>query len=132
MEKVHSNEPRINTCIFRSSKGWNQMDFDSDIDSVLKANSNNQNANISTLFEIMFLECRTAKLFSLGVDRLRYSFNYGLAPYFHQILTEKVQKSEIYDILFDESLNDSSRKCQMDSIVRYWECSEQRVLDTGY
>ena len=106
--------------------------FDSDIDSVLKGNSNNQNANISTLFEIMFLECRTAKLFSLGVDRLRYSFNYGLAPYFHQILTEKVQKSEIYNILFDESLNDSNRKCQMDSIVRYWECSEQRVLDTGY
>ena len=74
----------------------------------------------------MFPECRTAKI-SLGVDKLRYSCNYGLAPYFRQILTKKVQKSEIYVISFDESLNDSNKKCQMDSIVRYWDCSEQRV-----
>ena len=43
------------------------------LDSVLKGNSNNQNANISTLFEVMFPECRTAKLLSLCADKLRYS-----------------------------------------------------------
>ena len=74
----------------------------------------------------MFPECRTAKI-SLAADKLIYSCNYGLAPYFRQILTKKVQKSEICVILFDESLNDSNKKCQMDSIVRYWDCSEQRV-----
>ena len=54
----------------------------------------------------MFPECRTAKLLSLGADKLTYSCNYGLAPYFRQILTEKIQKSEIYVFSFDESLND--------------------------
>ena len=84
------------------------------LDSVLEGNLNNQNANISTIFEVMFPECRTAKLFSLAADKLRYSCNYGLTLYFHQILTEKSQKSEIYIILFDESLNDSNQKYQMD------------------
>ena len=54
------------------------------LDSVLKGNSNNQNSNISTLFGVMFPESRTDKLFSLGADKLRYSYNYGLAPYFRQ------------------------------------------------
>ena len=75
----------------------------------------------------MLPECRTAELFSVGADKLRYSCNYDMAPYFRQIFTEKVQKSEIYVMSFDESLNDSNQKCQMDSTVRYWDWSDRRV-----
>ena len=63
----------------------------------------------------------------MGPDKLRYACNYGLAPYFHQLLTEKVQKSEIFAISFDENLNDSNQKCQMDSIIRFWDHSEQQA-----
>jgi len=97
------------------------------LDSVLKGNSNNQNANISTLLNVMFPGHETIKLFSLGADKLRYSCNYGLAPYFRRILTEQIQKSEIYVISFDESLNDVNQKCQMDLMIRYWEEKDQSV-----
>ena len=65
---------------------------------LLKGNSNNQNSNISTLFGVMFPECRTDKLFSLGADKLRYSYNYGLAPYFRQILNKKVSRNQKFTL----------------------------------
>ena len=73
----------------------------------------------------MFPDSKIANLFSLGPDKLRYACNYGLAPYFHQLLTEKVKKSEIFLISFDESLNDSNKKCHMDSIIRFWDHPKQ-------
>ena len=75
----------------------------------------------------MFPERRTAKLLSSGAAKLRYSCNDGLAPYFRQILTEKIQESEICVVSFNESLNYSNQKCQVDSIVKYWSCFEQKV-----
>ena len=69
---------------------------------------------------------KIAKLFSLGPDKLRYACNYDLAPYFHQLLTERVEKSEIF-VIFDESLNDSNQTCQMDFIIRFWDHSEQKA-----
>ena len=97
------------------------------VDNVLKGNSNNQNLHTNDLFKTMFPDSKIAKLFSSGPDKLRYACNYGLAPYFHQLLTEKVQKSEIFVISFDESLNDSNKKCQMDSIIRLWDHTEQKA-----
>ena len=97
------------------------------VDCVLKGNSNNQNLNTNDLFKTIFLDSKIAKLFSLRPDKLRYAFNYGLAPYFHQILMEKVQKSEIFVISFDESLNDSNQKRQMESIITFWDHSKQKA-----
>ena len=97
------------------------------IDSVLKGNSNNQNKNTNNLLKVMFPDSNIAKLFSLGPDKLRYMCNYGLAPYFSQLLKEEVQKSEMYIISFDESLNDATQSCQMDLIVKYWDNTEQKT-----
>ena len=97
------------------------------IDGILKGNSNNQNSNISPLLNACFPGHETVKLFSLGADKLRYSCNYGLAPHFRSILQDEVQKSEIYVMSFDESLNDSNQKCQMDLIARYWDEKTQKV-----
>ena len=89
------------------------------VDNVLKGNSNNQNLDTNDLFKTMFSDSKIAKNFPLGPDKLRYACNYGLAPYFHQLLTENVQKSGIFVISFDESLNDS--------IIRFWDHSEQKA-----
>ncbi|XP_066934412.1 uncharacterized protein [Clytia hemisphaerica] len=97
------------------------------LDGILKGNSNNQNANISPLLNACFPGHETIKLFTLGADKLRYSCNYGLAPYFRSILQDEVKKSEIYVMSFDESLNDVNQKCQMDLIVRYWDEKTQQV-----
>ena len=74
----------------------------------------------------LFPECRTAKLFCLGADKIRYSSNYHLTRYFCQNSQKKSrnQKSEIYVISCDESWNDLNQKCQMDSVVRYWDSSQ--------
>ena len=97
------------------------------VDNALKGNPNNQNLDTNDLFETMFLDSKIAKLFSLVPDKLRYACNYGLAPHFHQLLTEKVQKSEIFVISFDESLNDSNQKYQKDSIITFLDHSEQKA-----
>ncbi|XP_066910897.1 uncharacterized protein [Clytia hemisphaerica] len=97
------------------------------LDGILKGNSNNQNANIGPLLNACFPGHETIKLFSLGADKLRYSCNYGLAPYFRSILQDEVKRSEIYVMSFDESLNDANQKCQMDLIVRYWDEKTQQV-----
>ena len=97
------------------------------IDGVLKGNSNNQNSNINVLLNACFPGHETIKLFTLGSDKLRYSCNHCLAPYFRSLLQEEVLKSEIYVMSFDESLNNINQKCQMDLIVRYWDEITQRV-----
>ena len=75
----------------------------------------------------MFPDSKCVKLFSLGPDKMRYSCNFGLAPYFRKLLHEKLDKSEIHVLSFDESLNNSNQKCQMDLIAWYWDVDEQRV-----
>ena len=52
---------------------------------------------------------------------------FGLAPYFRNILRKEVQKSDIYVMSFDESLNDVNQKCQMDLIVPYWDEKDNSV-----
>ena len=61
------------------------------VDNVLKGNSNNQNLDTNDVFKTMLPDSKIAKLCSLGPDKLRCACSYGLAPYFHQLLTEKVQ-----------------------------------------
>ena len=51
----------------------------------------------------MFHDSKIAKSFKLGADKLRYTVNHGLAPYFKNILVANVQKSDVYAISFDES-----------------------------
>ena len=75
----------------------------------------------------MFSDSEIAKSFKLGADKLKYSVNYGLAPYFKSILETNVKNSDCYVILFDESLNDITQNCEMDLIIRYFDSVENRV-----
>ena len=70
--------------------------------SVLSGYSNNSCADISKIFTCMFPDSKIAKSFELGATKLKYVINFGIAPYFRDIL----QRSDCFVISFDESLND--------------------------
>ena len=54
--------------------------------SVLSGYSNNSCADISKMFTCMFPDSKIAKSFELGATKLKYVINFGIAPYFRDIL----------------------------------------------
>ena len=73
--------------------------------SVISGYSNNSSANLNNLFSCMFPDSQLAKSFKLGADKMRYSINFGLAPFFKSLLYEDIKKSCCFVACFDESLN---------------------------
>ena len=71
----------------------------------------------------MFPDSKIAKSFELGATKLKYVINFGIAPYFRDIL----QRSDCFVISFDESLNDYTRNCQMDIVIRCFDHVEDSV-----
>ena len=53
----------------------------------------------------MFPDSQLAKSFKLGADKMRYSINFGLAPFSKSLLYEDIKKSCCFVACFDESLN---------------------------
>ena len=68
----------------------------------------------------MFPDSQIAKKFSLGKTKCAYLISFGLAPYFKNLLLERVKNSQDYVLLFDESLNKTTQQKQLDVYVRYW------------
>lgn len=89
--------------------------------------SNNSCSDISQIFKCMFPDSAIAKSFELGADKLKYVINFGIAPYFKDILDDILKKSNHYVISFDESLNDITQNCQMDILVRFFDEIDQKV-----
>ena len=64
-------------------------------------------------------------------DKCGYIITHGIAPHFEQLLLEDVSRSPFFALSFDESLNKSLQRGQMDILVRYWEM-EKRLAVTRY
>ena len=79
----------------------------------------------------MFSECPTAHKFQLGPDKLKYVINWGLAPHFKDLFKAKLQNSKFLVIYFNESLNKSTLKCQMDTGIHFWS-QEEKQLEVRY
>ena len=62
--------------------------------SVLSGYSNNSCADISKIFTCMFPDSKIAKSFELGATKLKYVINFGIAPYFRDILYNHLQKPD--------------------------------------
>ena len=58
---------------------------------------------------------------------MRYIVNFGLAPYFKELLTGDVTNSPCNVISFDESMNSVTQKCHIDFIIRFWNEMEEQV-----
>ena len=75
----------------------------------------------------MFPDSKIAKSFELGATKLKYVINFGIAPYFRDILYNHLQKSDCFVISFDESLDDYTQNCQMDILIRYFDHVEDSL-----
>ena len=82
--------------------------------SVIAGYSNNSNADCSRLFLSMFPDySNITKKYHLGPDKLQF-VNFGLGPYFKNILMESIRKSAHFVISFDESLNKATQSSEPD------------------
>ena len=63
----------------------------------------------------MFPDSDIVKKFTLGKTKCSYIINYGIAPYFKEILLKAINHSPYYSLSFDESM----QNCRMDVGIRY-------------
>ena len=75
----------------------------------------------------MFTDSNIAKSITVGVDKMRYVVNFGIAPVFKSILIDSVKKAEVFVALFDESLNEQTQSCEMDILIRCFDDIERFV-----
>ena len=95
--------------------------------SVISGYSNNSSANLNNLFLCMFPDSQLAKSFKLGPDKMLYSINFGVAPFFKSLLYEDIKKSCCFVACFDESLNPVTQTCEMDIVIRFFNGSKNLV-----
>lgn len=78
------------------------------------------NEGIDELFKAMFPDSVLAQTFTCGKDKTRYVAAFGLAPYFKKELVAEVSSSRAFVVMFDESLNRTTKNKQLDLHVRFW------------
>lgn len=86
---------------------------------VTKHQSYNANYAVGDIFRTMFPDSEIARTFACGKDKTAYIARFGLAPYITKLLVADVNK-EMFVLMFDESLNETSKNKQLDLHVRYW------------
>ena len=89
--------------------------------------SNNSNKDNNLLFSSMFPDSNIANKFQMGPNKISYTLNFGLSPYFKNLLLNEVTQADWYLVGFDESLNDSRQNCQMNLNLRFWNCTKNEV-----
>ncbi|KAI4796404.1 hypothetical protein KUCAC02_027784 [Chaenocephalus aceratus] len=82
----------------------------------------------------MFPDSEIAKKFACGKDKTGYTVRFGLAPYFKEQLVNSINKAGPFVLMFDESLNQATKKKQMDVHIRYWDdgCVRARYLGSQF
>ncbi|KAK3923104.1 Protein WAVE-DAMPENED 2 [Frankliniella fusca] len=71
------------------------------------------------IFVKMFPDCDVAQAMALARTKITYNIIHGIAPYFHSLLVDDINKCDAYVVFFDESLNKCSQQQQMDIAIRF-------------
>ena len=82
---------------------------------------------MSQFFQCMFTDSEIAKDFQLSHTRLTYIINFGIAPYFHQLLIDELKNCNYYSLSSDEILNDFMQTCQMDINIHFRSKAERKA-----
>ena len=118
MSSSNSMKSVANTQSTASNFGISSEKVKAEIRWVLKSGisgySNNSSVYLNNLFSCMFPDRQLAKSSKLGADKMRYSINFGLAPFF-----KSLKKSCCFVACFDESLNSVTQTCEMDIVIRF-------------
>ena len=83
------------------------------------------------LFQAMFKDSKIAKKFTCGSTKCSYVINFGIAPYFHNLLENALNFAPFYVACCDESHNDVLKKGQMDMLLRFWN-EDTNMVATRY
>lgn len=75
--------------------------------------------NIGCLFRAMFADSDIAKQFKCSRTKLGYLSTFGIAPVIKDSIISAVKDSEVFVIMFDESMNPDLQKKQMDVHLRF-------------
>ena len=90
--------------------------------------SDNSVDDFGDVLKAMCKDSKTAMEFKMKRAKLMYVVNFGLFPYFKDIVKTIILKSPFITTLFDESLNQVTQTSEMDLHVRYWDINWRRVL----
>ncbi|XP_077103051.1 uncharacterized protein LOC143753997 [Siphateles boraxobius] len=104
------------------------------LDLAVKHHSFKSNDGIGELFSMMLPDSQIAKSFGLAKDKTSYIIKFGIAPYFKKQLVEAINHAGPYILMFDESLNESSKKKQMDIHIHFLEdgCVRSRYFGSQF
>ena len=84
----------------------------SSLDVVMSKYSFNSSSNKNAFFNVIFLHSEIAKNFMCGKIKCSYLVNYGISPYFFELLESKLRHAKFFVALFDESFNHVSKMNQ--------------------
>ncbi|KAL7835652.1 hypothetical protein SRHO_G00279990 [Serrasalmus rhombeus] len=91
---------------------------------VMRHNSFKSNEEISEVFAAMFPDSQLAKSFSCGENKTAYIAKYGIASFIKKELSRSVSEKP-YVIMFDESMNKTTKNKQMDLPLRFWTTDDE-------
>ncbi|XP_037393253.1 uncharacterized protein LOC108432320 [Pygocentrus nattereri] len=78
---------------------------------------------ISEVFAAMFPDSQLAKSFSCGENKSAYIAEYGIASFIKELSRSVSEKP--YVIMFDESMNKTTKNKQMDLHLRFWTTDDE-------
>ena len=98
---------------------------------VLSGHSYRSIKDFGDLMPVLFDDSEKAKNCHIKRQKASYLVTHGIALHFKKILEKEISISKIHVLCFDESLNDSTQKCEMDILIRYW-CEEEKMVKVRY
>ena len=79
----------------------------------------------------MFSDSDIAKKISIGKTKCGYYINFGIAPYFKELLLEELKSSKYIVVSYDENLNTILEEEQIDILVIYRERFFNETTELG-
>lgn len=99
---------------------------------VSRHHSYKSNDGINSLFQALFPGLEPVKTFTCGRDKTAYIARFGIAPFVKRQLITKVN-DDSFVVMFDESMNKTTKNKLLDLHVRYWTTDETGLyVCTGY
>ena len=95
--------------------------------SIVSGYSCNSVDDFAQTVKAMFPDSNVAANLKLGRTKAMYIATYGIAHHFKTLLIAAINKSPIYTLSFDESLNEVAQQCEMDIIIRFWDNNDNEV-----
>ena len=76
--------------------------------------------DLNTLFQDLFSDSEVAKKLHFSKTKIGCFITFGISSYFRSFALQDIQRSPLFSLMFDESLNKIFQEEQMHLHIRYW------------